>query len=121
MCFVLFGCIRDRLDALRNLVQKGPKVRDVMSRRNFLQRMHPIHPIGPKTQVLVCFVLFGCILDLFRYCTKLGVERIELVQLMKKFVPRDCIRFFRNERTRSSPLDAKLMIGAFCSVWVQFG
>ena len=47
VCFVLFGCIRNRLDALRNSVQKGPKVRDVMSRRNFLQRMHTIHPIGP--------------------------------------------------------------------------
>ena len=47
LCFILFGCIRDRLVALRNSVQKGPKVRDVMSRRNFLQRMHTIHPIGP--------------------------------------------------------------------------
>ena len=81
----------------------------IKSHWNFSQRTHPIHPIGPWTQVLVCFILFGCILDLFRYCTKLSVERIELVQLMKKFVPWNCIRVFRNERTRSSPLDAKLM------------
>src|SRR6185503_12911919 len=39
------------------------KVRETKSHRNFLQRMHPIHPIGPKTDVLVCFVLFGCIRD----------------------------------------------------------
>ena len=27
----------------------------------FLQRTHPIHPIGPLTNVLVRFVLFECI------------------------------------------------------------
>jgi len=50
-----------------------------------------------------------CILDLFRYYTKLGAIRVELVQLMKKFVPQNRIRVFRNEHTRSTPLDAKLM------------
>ena len=48
-------------------------------------------------------------MDLFRYYTKLGAKRVELVQLMKKFVPQNRIRVFRNERTRSTPLDAKLM------------
>ena len=48
-------------------------------------------------------------LAMFRYCTKLGAKRVKLVQLMKKFVPRNRIRVFRNERTRSTPLDAKLM------------
>src|SRR6185436_7263151 len=33
------------------------------SHRNFLQRTHPIHSIGPKTRVLVRFVLFGSIED----------------------------------------------------------
>jgi hypothetical protein len=33
------------------------------SRRNFLQRMHPIRPIGPQPDVLMRFVLFGCIWD----------------------------------------------------------
>ena len=52
--------------------------------------------------------MFGCILDLIRYCTKLGAERIELVQLMDKFVPLSRIGIFRNERTRSTPLDPEL-------------
>ena len=34
-------------------------VRATNSRQDFSQRMHPIHPIGPKTDVLVRFVLFG--------------------------------------------------------------
>ena len=80
------------------------KVRVVMSRRNFLQRMHPIHPIRPYTDVLVRFVHlvasgpFGCL-------TKLGAKRAELVQ---KFVPRSRCRIIHNERTRSTPLDPKL-------------
>ena len=32
-----------------------------MSHWNFSQRTHPIHHIGPRTDVLVRFVLFGCI------------------------------------------------------------
>ena len=42
---------------------------------------------------------FGCL-------SKLGAERAELVQ---KFVPRSRIGIFRNESTRSTPLDPKLM------------
>ena len=47
-------------------------------------------------------------LAMFRYYKELGAKWVELVQLMK-FVPRNRIRVFRNERTRSTPLDAKLM------------
>ena len=56
---------------------------------------------------------FGCL-------TKLGAKRAELVQ---KFVPRSRVGIFRNERTRSIPLDPKLMfwcvsyyLGAFGTV-----
>ena len=41
---------------------------------------------------------FGCL-------SELGAKRAELVQ---KFVPQSRVRIFRNERTRSSPLDPKL-------------
>ena len=56
---------------------------------------------------------------LFRYYTKLDTKRAELVQLKQKFVPRRRIRIFHNERTRSTPLDPKLMFGASRSVWVH--
>ena len=39
------------------------KVRATKSRQNFLQPTHPIHPIEPKTDVLVRFVPFGLIQD----------------------------------------------------------
>ena len=45
----------------------------------------------------------------FRYCTKHGAKCAKLVQLMQKFVPRCLVRIFRNERSRSTPLDPKLM------------
>ena len=41
---------------------------------------------------------FGCL-------TKLGAKRAELGQ---KFMPRSRVGIFRNERTRSTPLDPKL-------------
>ena len=62
--------------------------------------------------------LFGCL-------TKLSAKRDELVQ---KFVPRTRVGIFRNERTRSTPLDPKLMfwyvsyyLGAFGTVWLPYG
>ena len=61
--------------------------------------------------------LFGCL-------TKLGAKRAELVQ---KFVPRSRVGFFRNEGTRSTPLDPKLMfwcvsyhLGAFGTVRMPY-
>ena len=41
---------------------------------------------------------FGCL-------TKLGAKRTELVEM---FVPRSRVRIFRNERTRSTPLDPNM-------------
>jgi len=59
----------------------------------------------------------------FRYCTKHGAKRAKLVQLMQKFVQRCLVRIFQNERSRSTPLDPKLMfwcvsfrLGAFGTV-----
>ena len=58
---------------------------------------------------------FGCL-------TKLGAKRDELVQ---NFVPRSRVGIFRNEHTRSTPLDPKLMfwcisdyLGPFGTVWL---
>ena len=39
------------------------KVRATKSHWNFSQWMHPIHPIGPNTHVLLRFIVFGCTWD----------------------------------------------------------
>ena len=54
---------------------------------------------------------FGCL-------TKLGGKQADLVQ---KFVPRSCVGIFRNERTRSTPLDSKLKIMVRFILWVYLG
>ena len=59
-----------------------------------------------------CFVAFHRVwvhLEPFCYCMKLGAKWTELVQIMQKFVPRCCVRIFRNEHIRSAPLDPKLI------------
>jgi hypothetical protein len=58
-------------------------------------------------------------LAMFCYYTELGAKWVELVQLMKKFVLRNRIRVFRNERTRSTPLEPNSYSGAFCCVSVH--
>jgi hypothetical protein len=73
------------------------------SRRNFSQRTHPIHSIGPKTYVSGCF-------RTFRYSTKVDAKLAELVPLTHQFVKESRVRIFHNERTRSTPLDAKTHI-----------
>jgi hypothetical protein len=67
--------------------------------------MHLIQPIGTKTHVLGCF-------GPFRYCTKVDAKLDELVPLTHKFAKQNGFRIFRNERTRSTPLDPKLMYWA---------
>ena len=100
------------------------KVRAMKSRQNFSQGTHSIHPIGPKTDVLVRFVLIWVHFGPFGCLTKLGAKRAELVQ---KFVPRSRIGIFRNKLTRSIPLDPKQMfwcvsyyLCAFWTVWLPY-
>src|SRR4029079_19013681 len=50
---------------------------------------------------------------------KLGAKCAKLVQLMQKFVQRCLVRIFRNERSRSTPLDPKLIFWCVFSVWVH--
>ena len=60
-------------------------------------------------------------LEPFRYCTKLAAKHAKLVQLMENLVPRSLVRIFVNERSRSTPLDPKLMFWSDLSVWVHLG
>jgi hypothetical protein len=60
----------------------------------------------------------------FGYLTKLGAKQAELV---RKFMPRSRVGIFRNECTRSIPVDPKLMfwcvlfyLGALRTVWLLY-
>jgi hypothetical protein len=78
------------------------QVRLTKSRPNFSQRTHPIHSIGPITHVLSRF-------GPFCYCRKVDAKLAELVPLTHKFAKQSRVRIFCSERTRSTPLDPKLM------------
>ena len=102
MRFVLFGCIRDRLVALRNSVTtNAPNPPHWTLNLRFAEFATIWVHSGP----------FGCLM-------KLGAKRAELVQ---KFVPRSRVGIFHNEHTRSSPLDPKRRFGAFHTIWVHLG
>jgi hypothetical protein len=58
--------------------------------------------LAPLTHVLGRF-------GRFYYCTKVDVKLAELVPLTHKFAKYSRVGIFRNERTRSTPLDPKLM------------
>ena len=58
-----FGIVRLPYETQCKTGRTSAKVRETNSYRNFSQRTHLIHPIGPKTDVLGRFVLFGCIRD----------------------------------------------------------
>ena len=99
------------------------KVRATKFRQNFRNECTRSTPLGPK-------LMFSAIrtilvhLGPFRCLMKFGAKRDELVQ---KFVPRSRFMFFRNERTRSTPLDPELTfwcdsyyLGAFWTVWLPY-
>ena len=100
--------LRAKRAKLLQLMQKFVPRRLV---RNFCNECSRSTPLDPK--LMFCFVSFHFWghLEPFRYCMKLAAKRAKLVQLMQKFVPRCLVRIFCNERSRSTPLDSKLMFG----------
>ena len=69
--FVMFWCSWDPFVCALNSIQMGQsgainaKDHAANSRQIFSQRTHPIHTMVHKTQVLLHFVMFGCIYDNF--------------------------------------------------------
>ena len=113
MRFSLFGCILEQFCYYTKLGAKCAKLVQLMQKfvqqclvRIFCNERSRSIPLDPKLMCWVRFPPFGCILEQFCYCTKLGAKRAKLVQLMQKFVQRCLVR---NERSRSTPLDPKLI------------
>ena len=71
------------------------KVRATKSRQNFSQRTYRVHPIRPQTDVLVRFVLFGCILGhlvALRNSVQTGPTSVKVhaTKLCQNFSQRTC-------------------------------
>ena len=87
------------------------------------QRTHPIHPIGQYTDVLVRSYYLGA----FRTVWLPYETRCKTCRTSAKFRATKWRRNFRNECTRSTPLDTKLTfwsvsyyLGAFGIVWLPY-
>ena len=118
MHFGPFGCLTTLSAKRVKLVQKFvPQSRNGI----FHNERNRSTPLDYKL-FFSCFLYylgaFGTVCCLPILCAK----RVKLVQ---KFVPRSRVGIFRNERTRSTPLDPKLMfwcvsyyLGAFGTVWL---
>ena len=127
MCFVAFGIISLLYKTWSNLgwtgaISENGSCHEVVSEFFATNATDPPHWTLNSCFGVYCNIWmhsgpFGCF-------TKLGAKRAELVQ---KFVPLTCVKIFRNERTRSTPLDPKLMfwcvsyyLGAFRTVWLPY-
>ena len=115
-----FGCLT-KLDAKRaELVQKFvPRSRVGI----FLNERTQSTPLDPKLKFW-CVWYYFVHLGLFGCLTKLGAKWANLVQ---KFLLRSRVGIFRNERTRSTPLNPKLTfwsvsyrLGAFWTIWLLY-
>ena len=115
-----FGCLT-KLGAKRaELVQKfvpRSRVQIFCNERTRSTQLNPKLTFWCISYYLGAFGTVWCL-------TKLGAKRAELVQ---KVVPRSCVGIFRNERTRSVPVDPKLMcwcvlfyLGALRTVWLRY-
>ena len=111
---VVLGCIWDRSVALRYSVENGTNCCNKCKSSSHKVAFEFF--CNKSTLSTLGFGAFQSVwvhLGPFRYCMKLGAKWAELVQLMQKFMPRSRVRIFRNECTRSTPLDPKLL---FCSI-----
>ena len=72
----------------------------------FLKRSHPIHPVLPNTHV-------WCIFEVLVSVDKSNAKPAPEGRSGHLWSEKTCSRFFRNERTRFTPFDPKLMFGAF--------
>jgi hypothetical protein len=109
-----FGCLTNVGAKRAGLVQKFVPRSRFRIFRNECTRSTPLVPKLTFWCVRTICVHSG----LFGSFTKLGAKWAELVQ---KFVPRNHVRIFRNERTRSTPLDPKLMFWCVRTIWVHSG
>jgi len=123
-CLGAFGTISSPYETLFKTGRPGAinaKVCATKSRQNFFSTNAPDPPHRTLNSWFSALRTICVHLGPFRRLMKLGSKRAELVQLMQKFVPRTCVRIFRNERTRSTLLHPKLMFWLILYCLIAFG
>ena len=108
-------------------MQNGPKWCKCLCHEVVSEFCETNAPDPPHWTLTSCFGAFCTIwvhLGQFGCVTTLSAKRVKLVQ---KFVPRNRVRIFHNENTRSTPFDSKLIfwcvlyyLAAFGTVWLPY-
>ena len=114
MRFFPFGCILVRFATARCRLGAFGTVLQMFMHDVVLEFFATNTPDPYHWTLNSCFGAFLSVwghLEPFYYCMKHAAKHAKLVQLMQKFVPRCLFRIFCNERSRSTPLDHKLMFG----------
>ena len=130
MCFLPFASIWDIRLPYETLVKTfriSVKFRATKSRRSFSRRTHPIHPIGPETHVLLCFVPFGTVWLPYETRCKTGrtCAKVSATKSRRNFSQRT--QPIHPNMHLIHPLNHKLMfwcvsyyLGAFGTVWLPY-
>ena len=117
MCLILFGVYSGLFGCLTKLGAKRAKKCKSSCHEVASEFFATSAPDTPLSTLNSCFGGFRTIwvhLGPFGCLTELGAKRAELGQ---KFVPRSHIGIFRNERTRSTPFNPKLMFWCISYHW----
>ena len=115
--FVAFRSVWLHLGPFRYCMKLGVKWAELVQLMQKFKPQSCVRNFSNKSTLSTpCFGAFHSVwvhMGPFRYCMKLGAKWVEVVQLIQKFVPRNRVRCFHNERTQSTPLDLKLI---YCRV-----
>jgi len=128
--FGAFRTIRVHLGPFGCLTKLGAKRAEVM------QKFVPWSSVGifrnerTRSTLLDAYLMFRCVsyyLGAFGTVCCITILSSKPAKLVQKFVPQSRVGIFCNERTRSTPLDSKLMfwcvsyyLGAFSTVWLPY-
>ena len=115
-----FGC----------LTKLGAKQAELVQKIVPRSRVRIIHDECTRSTLLDPKLMFWCVsyyLGAFGTVWMPFETRCKTGRTKQKFVPRTCVEIFRKERTRSTPLDPKLMfwcisyyLDAFGTVWLLY-
>ena len=121
VCFVLFGCIWNRLAALQNIVQNGPNLVQKFVPQSRVIIFHNEHtrltPLGPKLMFwCISYYLgaFGTVWLPYKTWCKTSRSGV------KVRATKSC-RNFSQWTTWSTLLDPNLMFRCVCTFWVHLG
>jgi len=128
--FGAFRTIRVHLGPFGCLTKLSAKLAEVVQMFVPWSRVGIFRNERTRSTLLDAYLMFRCVsyyLGAFGTVCCVTILSSKPAKLVQKFVPQSRVGIFCNERTRSTPLDSKLMfwcvsyyLGAFSTVWLPY-